>query len=104
MAKKKVECGEFCNIFEDTLRNRVLEFFLEGQELDYAVSTLAEELDLNRATAYNIIEELLEEELIKESRKIGNTQLYALNKEKPKVRALMKAFNTALQVVLKEAT
>lgn len=103
MTKKKVECGEFCNIFGDTLRNKVLEFFLEGHELDYAVSTVAEELDLNRATAYNIIEDLLKEEIIEESRRIGNTQLYKLNKEKPKVKALMKAFNAALRVVLKEA-
>lgn len=94
--------GVFCEIFDSTARNRVLEIFLEGPEVDNSLGNIAEESGLSRAAVYNVIGGLLEQGLIAPSRKIGRTQLYRLNPNKDEVRVLVKAFNLALGVVAKE--
>lgn len=93
---KKDECGVFCEIYGTTPRNRILEFFLEGRELDFGIGDVAAEIEMNRATCYNTMKELLEEGLIIPTRKIGKTQLYKINIVKAEVKILVQAFNLAL--------
>ena len=91
--------GEFCNIFGATPRNRILEFFLEMRELDLAIGDVAEEIGLNKATTYNTVEELIEEEFIVPTRKVGKIQLYRLNIPKPEVKLLIATFNNVLKTL-----
>ena len=96
------EIGEFCKVFGDTPRNRILEFFLEGREIDFGIGDVAKETGLNRATAYNTMEELIGQGFIVPTRKLGNTQMYKLNKNKDEVKALLKAFDMLLENIVKE--
>tara|TARA_Y100000310_G_scaffold285479_1_gene308953 strand:+ start:514 stop:834 length:321 start_codon:yes stop_codon:yes gene_type:complete len=98
----KTKWGEFCNIFGTNPRNRILEFFLEGRELDFALGDVAKETGLNRATAYNKLAELIEEGYLIPTRKISGGQLYKLNKQKKEVMLLISAFNMVLRRIAKE--
>ena len=102
MTDETAESGELCKIFGITPRNRILEFFLEMRELDFGIGDVARETGLNRATTYNTVEELIRQEIIVPTRKLGNTQLYKLNLYKPEVRALVEAFNVLLENIVKE--
>ena len=94
--------GAFCDVFGQTPRLKVLEFFLEGREIDFSIASVAEETELSRATTYAICDELIDHQFILPTRKVGNVQLYKLNKSKPEVQLLCKAFRMVLIMVAKE--
>jgi len=96
------EAGEFCKIIGDTPRNRVLEFFIEGREMDFGVGDVAREIGLNRLTTYSVMKELVHNEFIIPSRKVGKGQLYQLNTKKLEVTMLIQLFNKVLQKIVRE--
>ncbi len=94
--------GEFCNTFGASPKNRVIEFFLEAEGLDFGIGDVAEETGLNRATAYNVMAELVEEKVIMSTRVLGRTQLYKLNLGNPKVEALREVFKLLMERIVQE--
>lgn len=96
--------GVFVEIYGDTLVNRVLEYFLENQDLDVAVGDLAEDTDISRPKAYEIIAHLEKKGYVIPSRIIGRTQLYKINKENKRVQLLMRIFLEGLKVIAEEYT
>ena len=93
--------GEFCEVFGVNPRNRILEFFLEMRELDFSVGDIAKESGLNRATAYNVVDELIDEGYLVRTRRVSGAQLYKLDLEKKEVKVLVGAFNGVLKVIVK---
>jgi len=91
----------FCKVFGINPRNRILEFFLEMRDLDFSIGDIAKETELNRATTYNAMEELIKEGYIILSRKVSGGQLYKLNKEKKEVKILIESFNLILGKIVK---
>ena len=73
----------------DTPIIRVIDFLLENSIFDYTKTDFAENSGISRASLYKIWPVLEKYELIKESRKIGNTTLYKVNKENLLVQELM---------------
>ncbi len=94
--------GDFCEMFGATPRNRIVEFFLEIRELDFAIGDVAKETGLNRATTYNTIEGLLAQKVLIPSRKVSGGQLYKLNKEKREIKVLIEVFNLILSRIVNE--
>lgn len=85
--------GTFCEVFGKTLRNNVLECILSFSHTDFAVSDFLEDMNISKPKAYQIIKELKMEGIIIESRVIGKTQLYKLNKISKKTKLLQQAFD-----------
>ena len=73
----------------DTPLIRVVDFLIENSIFDYTKTEIAENAGISRASLYNIWPMLEKFEVIKASRKIGNTTLYKLNKENPVVQKLI---------------
>ncbi|MEK6937068.1 MAG: hypothetical protein AABW58_03275 [Nanoarchaeota archaeon] len=96
--------GDFCEIFGVNPRNRILEHFLTCRVLEFSIGDVAEETELNRATTYNVMEELVKDKFIIPTRKLSGIQLYKLNKEKYEVKILLKAFSLVLKKILDEYT
>lgn len=94
--------GKFCEVYGKTLRNKLLEYILEMGRLDFAVGGLAEEINISRPKAYQLITELEDEGIIKKTRIVGKTQLYSLNHENVKVKLLKKSFDECLRLVVDE--
>ena len=59
----------------DNPKIRVLEFFIEGRELDYSISDIAEGAEISRTTLFRIWPNLKEANIIKPTRIIGNAKL-----------------------------
>lgn len=98
----KKETGIFCEVFGDNPQNRILEFFISLRELDHSVGDMARELDLNKATAYNVMGRLIKRKIVLKSREVSGAQLYKLNTELPEVKIMIIAFNKALEIILNE--
>jgi Fe2+ or Zn2+ uptake regulation protein len=92
--------GIFCEMFGTSVRNRVLEFLLEMRELDFGAGDIAEETGLSRASVYNMVECLLKEGYVVESRIVSGAQLYGLNKKEKKVKVLILVFNLLLKTFI----
>jgi AraC-like DNA-binding protein len=80
----------------DTPKIRVLEFLIEGRELDYSISDIAEGANIGRTTLFRIFEDLLETKVIVFTRQIGNAQLYKLNINNPLVKKLVEIFDEVI--------
>ncbi len=77
----------------DTPKIRVLEFLIEGRELDYSISDIAEGAEMGRTTLFRIWEDLKKTNIIKHTRIIGNAKLYRLNIENQFVQKLVNLFD-----------
>jgi len=77
----------------DTPKIRVLEFLIEGRELDYSISDIAEGAEIGRTTLFRIFDELIKNKIITPTRIIGNAKLYKLNKENPFVKKMIEVFD-----------
>ncbi len=77
----------------DTPKIRVLEFLIEGRELDYSISDIAEGAEIGRTTLFRAFDDLLKSGVIVPTRQIGNAKLFRLNKSNPFVRKMVELFD-----------
>jgi DNA-binding transcriptional ArsR family regulator len=83
----------------DTPKIRVLEFLIEGRELDYSITDIAEGAEIGRTTLFRIWEDLIKNKIIISTRQIGNAKLYKLNRENPFVKKMIEIFD---EIILKK--
>ena len=77
----------------DTPKIRVLEFLIEGRELDYSISDLAEGAEIGRTTLFRIWDDLIKTKVIIPTRQIGNAKLFRLNINNPFVKKFVEIFD-----------
>ena len=77
----------------DTPKIRVLEFLIEGRELDYSISDIAEGSEIGRTTLFRIWDDLVDNKIITPTRQIGNAKLYKLNLENNFIKKLVEVFD-----------
>lgn len=96
------EIGAFCETYGDTINNRILEYMLINQYIDFAVGDMAKELEISKPKAYEVIRYFEEKGYVKRSRMVGRTQLYLLNKENKRVKLFLRDFKECLRFVVEE--
>ena len=84
----------FTKAIGNTPKIKVLEFLIEGRELDYSISDIAEGAGIGRTTLFRIWKDLVDTKIIKHTRDIGNARLYKLNIENPFVKRMADLFDT----------
>ena len=77
----------------DTPKIRVLEFFIEGRELDYSISDIAEGAEIGRTTLFRIWDDLIKTKVIVPTRQIGNAKLFKLNITNPFIKKFIEIFD-----------
>jgi len=97
-----VEIGAFCETYGDTINNRILEYVLENQDIDFAVGDMVKELKISKPKAYEVIKYFKEKGYLNKSRIVGKTQLYILNKENKRVQLFLKDFKECLKLIAEE--
>ena len=94
--------GAFCETYGITIKNRVLEYLLENQELDFAVGDMAKELKISKPKAYEVIKKYEKKNFVKKSRVVGKTQLYIINKQNKRIKLFLRDFKECLKIVAEE--
>ena len=84
----------FTRAVGDTPKIKVLEFLIEGRELDYSISDIAEGAGIGRTTLFRIWNDFVELGIVKNTRNIGNAKLYKLNITNPFVKKFVDLFDT----------
>ena len=78
-----------CEIMGEYPQVKVIEILITHPWSEYTKTDLAEASGISRRTLYTLLDQLEIYQIIKTTRKIGNTQLYALNRESKTTHALM---------------
>ena len=84
----------FTKAVGNTPKIKVLEFLIEGRELDYSISDIAEGAGIGRTTLFRIWNDFVELGIVKHTRDIGNARLYKLNLSNPFVNKMADLFDT----------
>src|SRR3989338_2791838 len=94
--------GAFCETYGNSIHNRIIEFMLENQEIDFAIGDMAKELGISRPKAYEAARYFEMKGYLTKSRVVSKTQLYKLNKEDKRVKLFMKDFKECLRLIVEE--
>lgn len=81
----------FTSVFGDAPHARVIDFLLETSAPDHTITDIARGASVARPTVYKVVEDLLTEGLVTETRTVGNSRFFTLNNGHRAVRALAKA-------------
>lgn len=84
----------FTKAIGNTPKIKVLEFLIEGRELDYSISNIAEGAGIGRTTLFRVWKDLVKLNIIKPTREIGNAKLYKLNIENHFVKKMVELFDS----------
>ena len=93
----------FREIFGYTPKVRVLEYLLEGRELDHSIGDIAEGAGINRVTLFRLWPEIEKSKLIINTRNIGNAKLFKLNIKNSYVLNLMEMFDKLISEEFKKS-
>ena len=94
----------FREIFGDTPKIRVLEYLLEGRELDHSIGDIAEGAGINRVTLFRLWPEIEKSKLVAHTRNIGNAKLFKLNAKNPYVKDLIELFDKMINEGFRKAS
>jgi len=92
----------FEGIFGSTPELKTLQFLIAHSHFDYTKKELAEHAGISRQTVYKVLELFLKWGIVKETRKIGNVTLYALNKKNKLVESFKKFDNEVIDIIAQE--
>ena len=92
----------FTEVVGNTPKMKVLEFLIEGRELDYSLSDIAEGAEIGRNTLFRIWPDFEKLNFVKRIRAIGNAKMFRLNLENNSVKKLVELFDALMMDSLKE--
>ncbi len=73
-------------IFGDCSQVKVIDFLVAHPWSEFSKTELADGAQITRPTLYKLLDKLLDENLIIETKKVGNAQLYQTNREYPVIK------------------
>lgn len=90
-------------VIGDTVENRIIDLLIEGRGIDYSKTDIADNCGISRPTLYKVLPQLVKKHVVKPTRKVGRVQLYSLNSQNERVKALLKLEEILLKESFEEA-
>ena len=87
---RRKEKSVFVEYFGDYPLIRVLDFLIEGREMDYSMTEIAKNSGVGWTSFSDIWPQLTKKEIVLFTRKIGNAKLFRLNTKNPWVEELIR--------------
>lgn len=87
------EKSVFAEYFGDYPLIRVLDFLIEGRDMDYSMTEIAKNSSVGWTAFSEIWTQLVKKEIVTFTRKIGNAKLFRLNMKNPWVKELIRMDN-----------
>ena len=89
-------------VLGDSPEIRVLDFLLTFNEFDYTIKQIAREVEAGWTTVEEVIKSLVERGIAKETRTFGRARMFALNRENPFSKLLLKLDLELAKIVAQE--
>jgi len=87
------EITKFRKLLGDNPKIRVLEYLLEGRELDHSLTDIAEGAGIDRVTLFRLWPKITKEKIATHTRNIGNAKLFKINMKNPDIKILAEMFD-----------
>ena len=87
------EKSVFAEYFGDYPLIRVLDFLIEGRDMDYSMTEIAKNSGVGWTAFSDIWPQLTKKDIVTFTRKIGNAKLFKLNTKNPWVKELIRMDN-----------
>lgn len=97
------EATIFRELLGDTPKIRVLEYLIEGRELDHSLGDIAEGAGINRVTLFRLWPKIEKSKLVVNTRNIGNAKMFKLNTKNSYVKNLTEMFDKLINEEFKKA-
>ena|SRR3989344_8398176 len=97
------EATIFRELLGDTPKIRVLEYLIEGRELDHSLGDIAEGAGINRVTLFRLWPKIEKSRLIVHTRNIGNAKLFKLNMKNSYAKNLADMFDKLISEEFKKS-
>ncbi len=94
----------FHEIFGDSPQVKVIDLLITQDDLEYTKKEIAECAEVGRSTLYTFWDTLERYEIVKKTRRIGNTWLYKINSDSPAVKALKEFQLRIVDIIVEEET
>ena len=96
------EKNAFLDVIGHSPQAKILDALITGRRLEYSATGIIKAADIGRATFYKIFPQMIKQELIIQTKKIGNIQLYTINQKSSVIMQLIKTHNQILKNVLEK--
>ena len=83
----------FRELLGDTPKIRVLEYLMEGRELDHSLIDIAEGSGINRVTLFRLWPQIEKNKIVVFTRNIGNAKMFKLNSKNHFVKNILEFFD-----------
>jgi len=80
----------FTDVFGDSPQVRLLDFLAANLEFDYTITQMSAFAGLSRPTVYSLVERLAGAGLLVQTRTVGRSRFYRIDRSRPAVRALLR--------------
>ena len=87
--KSKENKSFFVQYFGDLPRIRILDFLIDNLAYDYSLLEIAKGARVAYTTLKDIFPDLIKKGIVKQTRKIGKSRMYQLNRENPAVKVML---------------
>ena len=92
----------FIEFMGDSPTIKVIDYLLTERDMDFSISDIARNSNISRATLYRIWNNLIKYEIVLQTRQIGLSKLFKLNKSNPKIRRLIEIDDMLIKEDLKK--
>ena len=92
----------FTEIFGDSPQVKVLDLLITQDDMEYTKKEIAECANVGRSTLYTFWNTLERYNIVKKTRRIGNTWLYKINSDSPAVKALQEFQLRIVDIIVEE--
>ena len=79
----------FIEYFGDLPRLRIIDFLIDNLVYDYSLVEIAKGAGVAYTTLIDIFPDLIKKEIVKETRQVGKSKMYQLNRENPAVKVIL---------------
>lgn len=79
----------FTDLFGGAPHARVFDFLAEEPEMDHTITDISRGADVARPTVYKVLDDLVDHDVVVQTRKVGNSRLFQLNLQNRTVHDLL---------------
>ncbi len=81
----------FTDYFGETPRAKLLDFLGDHPTSDYNVTEIASRSGLTRVTVYRALEDLVQVQMVSQTRDVGQSKMFSINMEHPVIQSVLQA-------------
>lgn len=79
----------FVEYFGDLPRLRIIDFLIDNLAYDYSLVEIAKGAGVAYTTLIDIFPDLIKKGMVKQTRKVGKSRMYQLNRENPAIEVIL---------------